>query len=149
MLGFNAVIWTLAGLFFRNSMEKQFRRRDKIIGLELTAQDKIDLYVWTKYGVKPTSKRLRPVLTKYLDYMEWTNKRSKVLPFFIGGAVILGMFTLANALAIINGTNHLSDHVADLVFWGVLFLAILASGWRSIKLPQKYRRMRQQLAKKN
>ncbi len=143
----NVVIWSLAAVFFKNSMEKQLRKRDEELGVELSPQDKIDLYVWTKYGYKPKSKHLQPVLGKFLDYVERNNKKSKAMPFFIGALFLLGLLVCGNVLALTNSSKHPADNIADLIYWSLMFVGILAASVRASQLPKRYKQMRHQLTK--
>lgn len=110
---FNLVIWGLASLAYGNALARQFRRRDKQIGLTPNSEEKVELYRWQRYGVKPSAARLQPVLPAYLSYLQanlsgrhiHAGKTGYMLSlvvfggfFLVTGALLVSQFTVINLL---------------------------------------------------
>jgi len=63
-----------AGLLFYVLIKRPLRAADQkqtdMLGREPSYDEKVELYAWYKSGKKPSTKTIRPLLPKYLDYME-------------------------------------------------------------------------------
>lgn len=121
-------IATAIGVFIGIKLQRNYL--DKQLDIRTTAKDRIALHTWFKHGKKPTSRRLQPVLSKYIDYMEQllngqTIPLSNTARNFL--LAILGLSLLSNVLTAIFKLELSTLRGFNIVIQTVLILMYLPS----------------------
>lgn len=129
-LALNAVIWGIGGIIFAKFQEKRQNKLDQQLGQKLTGQDKIDLFIWYKYGIKTKTAHLQTVLGKYLDYLEGGargrnfNNSGKSRVFAL---IVFAVMFVLQAVVIIADLRHSAGSIGLLIFFGLIVTLVFVS----------------------
>jgi hypothetical protein len=123
----NAIVWSTGGFVFGKLMKRINAKREAKSNLNLSEQDRIDLFKWYKFGEVPTSAHLQPILKSYVDFLE-SNVRGKSFASSnkerIVGLVLFGTFFMLQIWLTISELSY--GNVGRLVLFG-LFVVLFIS----------------------
>ena len=146
----------LFGAWTIRSTEKRERKlEDQKFARQLSEQERLDLFIWGKYGIKPKAKMLQPILPKYVALSEAQLRTDSP----DARKILLFMILFASGLTIWSGLSILQTgiEVQKLEFFilGVFLFTMLTIGRirtsglpgsrKPTKLHLQVERMRNQL----
>ena len=117
----------------------QVRKRTEYLGLSLSGDDRIAVYLWYRYQLKPQESHLRPFLQKYIDYVAALQggDMKLLIPYRLITSVWV-IFSLLSIESVIMSVNAILKHrfyffdIYSLTV-SIFVLAFYSTAWWSSK----------------
>jgi hypothetical protein len=121
----------VGAILFTRSMEALIKTQRRMLnarlGLELTGQDRVDLYLWNRQFILPKAHHLQPVLDEYLEYLEDQRNGRQIMSnkTRIFGLILFGLLAIYSGVALIIDPADRLQNGFHVVFFGLLITMYL------------------------